>query len=251
MTDSNRPVGVLVTGEPVPEAHRVGGRFDTMVRRAAADHWSGSFSTIEAPLDELPPPATLAGVIVTGSPASVTDASPWMRRAGEWLREAVLGGTPVLGICFGHQLLAQALGGRVEANPRGREIGSVRATLLGPDPLFEASAQPFLVNMTHVDSVVEVPAGARVLVQTELEPNAAIRFASRTWGVQFHPEFDGAILSAYLSSRQAELEAEGIDVRATLRSVRDAPVCRAVLHRFLDLLEREARASEARPSDSG
>src|SRR5689334_19500343 len=80
------------------------------------------------------------GVIVTGSPLSVTENAPWMLRLGEDLLKLGAAGTPVLGVCFGHQLLARVAGGAVVQNPRGREIGTVRVQLTEAgrkDPLFE------------------------------------------------------------------------------------------------------------------
>src|SRR5262245_61079370 len=89
--------------------------------------------------DPLPAPESPAGVVVTGSSAMVSHREPWSELTAEWLARAVELGTPVLGICYGHQLLAHALGGAVGRNPRGREIGTVEVRSLLPgqqDPLF-------------------------------------------------------------------------------------------------------------------
>jgi GMP synthase (glutamine-hydrolysing) len=86
--------------------------------------------------------------------------------------------------------------------------------------------------MTHVDSIVELPSGATVLARTELEPHAAVRFGPLAWGVQFHPEFDAAILATSLQTRRADLMAVGIDVDRRLAEVRNTPVAQAV-RRFL------------------
>ena len=78
---------------------------------------------------ELPKPTGLAGVVVTGSTAMVSHREPWSERTARRITAAVEAETPLLGICYGHQLLAQALGGRVGPNPLGREIGTVRVQL--------------------------------------------------------------------------------------------------------------------------
>jgi GMP synthase (glutamine-hydrolysing) len=146
----------------------------------------------------------------------------------------------VLGICFGHQLLGQALGGRVDRNPFGREMGSVPVELVESEPLLGSDAGPFLANTTHVDSVVELPPGARVLARTEREPHAALRFAARVYGVQFHPEIDGEVMRHYLEARRDKLDAEGFDADALIAAARDTPAGAAVLARFASSLARRA-----------
>jgi GMP synthase (glutamine-hydrolysing) len=149
------------------------------------------------------------------------------------LAECVEAGVPVLGVCFGHQLLAQALGGEVQRNPRGREIGSVRFELTDDDAVLSQGDAAYDVNMTHVDAVVRLPPGAKLLGRTELDPYAALRFAKRAWGVQFHPEMDADVMHAYVSARAALLQAEGLDSARILAEVRETPASRAVLGRFL------------------
>ena len=150
-----KPLGILVTGDPVPAARAARGGFDTMIRDAARGAWPGKWTAFDARgTAPLPDPESLAGVIVTGSSSSVTSREPWILAAERWLRGAVERSTPVLGICFGHQLLGSALGGSVAANPRGREIGTVRLDLVAADPLLAGSHPPLHANTTHVDSVV-------------------------------------------------------------------------------------------------
>ena len=86
----------------------------------------------------LPAPEDLAGVVITGAAAMVSDRESWSENTGQWLKHVVEKGIPVLGVCYGHQLLAQALGGKVGLNPAGRQIGTVNGELLDAaknDPL--------------------------------------------------------------------------------------------------------------------
>ncbi len=173
-----QPVGILVTGDPVPLARAARGSFTDMIRRGLGDDFPGTLREIRAETAErLPDAGELSALVITGSAASVTERAPWMLRSESWLAGVVRDGLPVFGLCFGHQLLAQALGGRVTANPRGREIGTVLVRRTRDDELFVD--EQLEANMTHVDSVAELPPGAHVVAATALDPHAAIRFGER------------------------------------------------------------------------
>ena len=176
--------------------------------------------------------------------------------SADWLAEAVrTDALPVLGICYGHQLIAHGLGGEVGPNPRGREMGTVEVRMAATardaatpaaaqanplEPLFEEIAYP--VHMSHVESVLEPPADAQVLARTEAEPHAAIRFGPRQWGVQFHPEFDREIMQLYVEARRDVLAAEGLDPEALIATARETPASARVLERFGALVaESEGR----------
>ncbi len=206
-----------------------------MVRGSLAEAWSGGFVEVDARTAEVLPAADgFAGVIVTGSASSVTERAPWILRIEEYLAEAVHREQAVLGICFGHQLLGQALGGLVEKNPRGREMGTVRLQIVADDPLLDRSVEPALAHTTHVDSVTQLPKGARLLATTELEPHAALRFGERAWGVQFHPEFDEQVMAEYIRTRSSVLAEEGRSPSAMLDAIGPAQAGRLVLRRFVE-----------------
>jgi GMP synthase (glutamine-hydrolysing) len=228
-----RSLYILVTGEPLPVMRELRGSFGALIREATGDAWPGHFRDVDGQGgDELPAPADIAGLVITGSAASVTSREPWMLRLEDYLRHVVHAGTPTLGICFGHQLLAQALGGLVAKNPQGREIGTVAVQSLERDPLVTADKSEFLANMTHVDVVVELPPGTRVIGRTELDRHAALRFAERVYGVQFHPEIDAEVMLHYVSSRRQLLVDEGIDAEAIRATVSESPDSAAILRRF-------------------
>lgn len=233
-----RPIGVLVTGRPVEKTEQVRGGFYELTRQAAGDSWRGEWLAMDACSGEpLPAPEELAGVVITGSPARLPEPEPWMKPALGYTRALVAAKTPVLGVCFGHQMLGQALGGCVGRNPRGREIGTVSLEVLGENPLVE-HAERVHVNMTHVDSVLTLPAGARLLARTDLEPHALVQFDEFAWGVQFHPEIDAEVMVHYIDGRRELIEADGIDVDEILGRVGDADAGRMVMQRFLRWLSR-------------
>ena len=189
--------------------------------------------------ESLPDPASVAGVLVTGSSAMVSDREGWSERTAGWLAKVARARTPLLGICYGHQLLAHALGGRVGRNPRGREIGTVTVELLedaGSDALLGELPGEIVVQVTHVESVLELPAGARWLASSAGDPHHAFSIGERSWGVQFHPEFDGDVIRAYLDARREIIRGEGIDPEPLRRAACDSPHGSAVLRRFAALL---------------
>jgi GMP synthase (glutamine-hydrolysing) len=227
------PIAVLVTGDPIAQTRATRGDFLELIRAAAPAFAAVPWRAYDARvLDVLPDLTDALAVIITGSPLSVTDAAPWMGRAAAALLQLVRAEVPLLGICFGHQLLGHALGGRVARNPRGREMGSVNFTVSEVDPVLGGLGS-WLVNSTHVDSVVELPPDARVIGATLLEPAAAVRFGPLAWGVQFHPELDAEVMRQYIEARRPGLLAENFDVDAAERSVQEAPAALAIIDRFL------------------
>src|SRR5688572_28824387 len=134
----NAPFLILETGQPVASMRRHG-TFPHWIRVAAG---LGRDEAVVANVergDGLPPRAGFAGVIVTGSGAMVTDRHDWSERSAQWLCDAAHAGVPLFGICYGHQLIAHALGGEVGDNPVGREMGTIEVSLqpqAADDPLF-------------------------------------------------------------------------------------------------------------------
>jgi GMP synthase (glutamine-hydrolysing) len=217
----------------VPSAAARFGPFSEMVKRAAGDAFDGEWLTLDMrEQPELPATQELAGVIVSGSPARVSEGLPWMRRASDYLATLLGANVPTLGICFGHQLLGDAVGGRVLDNPRGREIGTVDCSVAKASPLFDELG-PIRVNASHLDSVQGLPPGTTTHAESELEPHALVHFGARSWGVQFHPEFDGAIVRCYIEERRAALIAEGRDPELLLANAEDTPASRRVIPNFI------------------
>ena len=193
------------------------------------------------------PPCSLKGydaVIMTGSPASVVKPAEWMLRAAELLKKAGDAGLPVLGVCFGHQLLGFAYGSRVILNPNGREIGSVQVELTPQgriDPLFRGLPRIFWIQTTHEDIVEALPIGACVLAFNQQTRIQALALGHNVRGVQFHPEMDAEMMTVLVKSRAAILETEarrcgqapGQWTRRLLAGIRPARAGRRILLNFL------------------
>ncbi len=179
----------------------------------------------------LPSPDQVAGAVVTGSHSMVTDREPWSEQTADWLRNAVAAELPVLGICYGHQLLAHALGGEVDFHPVGIELGTVDVALDAQaaqgDPLFSALPAQFGGQAAHRQHVRRLPPGAVLLAGNAFEPHQAFRAGRHAWGVQFHPEFGAAATAAYVR-RHA-------DPNQPAPRVADTPEAASLLVRFAEV----------------
>jgi GMP synthase (glutamine-hydrolysing) len=240
-------VTVLVAGQTVPAIAARRGEFAQWIREAvggAGIEWATHDLRLDAPL---PGPRGADAFVITGSSSSVTERAGWMLRAEELVRAVAFARTPLLGICFGHQMVAQALGGQVGRNPRGREIGTVRVRRAADDPLFAGLPRAFDVNASHVDTVVRLPPRAEVLASTSLDAVAAFRIGDSIRAVQFHPEFDADVMRGYLTARAHLVRAEGGDPDDLLARVHEGTRGRDVLRNFRTWVERRlARAADCR-----
>lgn len=224
---------VVVAGAPGPAVR---------ARHGAFDRWFGELLAPAAEVrfaspSELPAPDASDGVVVTGAYASVTERAPWMDALGEWLLDASRS-APVLGICFGHQLLAHALGGRVERNPRGPEAGTreVELTPAGrSDPLLAGLPPRLAVQELHEDHVAALPPGASLLASNAHAPVQAFAAGPRVRGVQFHPEFTPPRVRDICDEERAWLERAGPDAhRDAIASLRETPLAAALLPRWVE-----------------
>jgi GMP synthase (glutamine-hydrolysing) len=227
---------VLRAGDAIPSVAAQRGEFFRWIKDGVGDAWPKGWSEVDLrdPAATLPHPRAASGFVVTGSASSVTERAPWMLRAQTWLREATTLDVPILGICFGHQLLAEALGGRVMKNPRGREIGTVNVVLQDAavaDKVFAGAPRQMAANATHVDFVAQLPHGAELLASTALDPHAAFR-VRRAYGVQFHPELDGDLMRGYLTARRDAIVSEGLPHAEMLERATDAPHALALMRSF-------------------
>ncbi|MBB1627167.1 glutamine amidotransferase [Achromobacter sp. UMC71] len=233
MTD--RPLAILQMGRPPEDLRATHGE--------QADWVTAALAGIDVPLtvvypadsDALPDPARLRGAVLTGSWAMVTDREPWSERTAQWLRDALRAQLPLLGICYGHQLMAHAFGGVVGYHPQGREIGLhtvQRVPASADDPLLTGLPDRFAANLTHEQSVLQPPAPAVVLAGTAHDPHQILRYGPQALSVQFHPEFTPAVMDACLARRQDVFAGEGHDVAALRAALAPTPHARQILRGF-------------------
>lgn len=143
--------------------------------------------------DPLPATVDSGGLIVLGGRTSLVgeDEYPWLADARALLRHAVETEVPVLGICLGAQMLAQATGGTVATGESGTELGVVEVELTAAcrqDSLFSGAPEPFLAGSFHSDAVAVLPPEGTLLGSTAMYAHQMFRVGDCAWGVQFHPE---------------------------------------------------------------
>lgn len=233
-----KQIALIKTGGTIPDMKQEFGDFEDWF---SAGLGVPSINTVEVYEQQpLPDLSEVSGIVITGSASMVSDKADWSEKTGQWLKQAVDAGVPVLGVCYGHQLLAQALGGEVGLNPKGRQIGTVNAHMLeeaAGDPLLGDLPRDYPVQTSHSESVLRLPPNAKSLATSERDDNFVIRFADKAWGVQYHPEFSAPVMWEYLTRRADAIRSEGQDPDVLRSKVTDSETARSVLRKFATMLD--------------
>lgn len=140
--------------------------------------------------------------IFSGSPHGVYEDLPWIRKSEAFVRDAVDAGKVLIGGCFGHQLIAQALGGDVRKSERGWGMGVHSHALTAREPWMQGGPDAVNVLVSHQDQVVRPPEGAVVLASSAFCPNAMLRIGDRVLTLQGHPEMNVPTVDRLLDMRR-------------------------------------------------
>lgn len=176
---------------------------------------------------ELPALDGYDALLVLGGPMGADDEAEhaYLRPLKERVRQAVAAGLPTLGVCLGHQVVAVALGGAVEVNPRGQQVGLLDVgwtDAAAGDPLLGALATPRRGVQWNSDVVSRLPDGASLLAATPDGEVQAVRFTPAAWGLQLHPEVTAEILRPWAEEDRGSHEARGIDQERLLHDIEQA-----------------------------
>ncbi|CAM5394032.1 glutamine amidotransferase [Rhodanobacter lindaniclasticus] len=230
-----KPVLIIRTGRAPDSIRARHGDFPHWFRVAAGLRPERLRIVDVAAGEALPAAGEVAGAIVTGSAAMVTEKLAWSEATAGWIRDAMDVNLPLFGVCYGHQLMTHALGGRVDYLPGGREIGtqSIETAPGHPHDLLAGGLPArFRAHTTHEQSVLEPPAGAQVLASSARDPNQLLRYGPNAISVQFHPEFNAEVMRAYIRRKRDDLHREGADAARIFSAVGATPIARRLLRRF-------------------
>lgn len=204
-------IRILETGEPPEPLKGQFGGYPAMFERLIGPHSPRfSFTATAAHKGEpMPAVSEFDGLLITGSPAGVYDGLDWIEPCAELVRQTAKAGKPQVGICFGHQLMADALGGKAEKSDKGWGVGVHEYKITGEAPWMTPPSNRLACAVSHQDQVTALPPGARVLGGSEFCPMGVLEFAQGpAISFQQHPEFSHDYGETLLRFRKGRIPAE-------------------------------------------
>ncbi|MBL4773166.1 MAG: glutamine amidotransferase [Alcanivoracaceae bacterium] len=237
--DTTKVIAIIQTGQPIESVLKKYGDFDAWFIKAMAIDKARTKTFRVYEKIEFPEMESIAGLIITGSAAMVTEQRNWSEYTINWLKQFLHRDIPVLGVCYGHQQLARLLGGTVDWNPQGRQMGQVnmrispeayKDRLLGSIIEQSENSKTRVIKLlaTHQQAVIELPDDVTILGTTELDENHCFRYKNHIWGLQFHPEFTTDITAEYIRARAKDLVKEGLN---PVQMIKDVEKLDSVEHR--------------------
>ncbi|MGZ5875427.1 MAG: type 1 glutamine amidotransferase [Bradyrhizobium sp.] len=234
-------ITIVETGLIPPEPRARHGSFPQMFERMirAADA-SASFATLRlADGEGLPDPAGLEAILITGSSAGVYDDLDWIAPLERFVRAAYEARVPMVGVCFGHQLIAQALGGTVRQSERGWGIGRHVYDVVPDNGVIDG--ERIAIACSHQDQVIDPPARATTILHSTFTPHAGLLYENgAVLSVQPHPEFTAAFAQICCDIRQGSAPEPLV---ATARASLEQPLDHADLGRAIARFLAKPRTS--------
>jgi GMP synthase-like glutamine amidotransferase len=201
-------VGILNAINPDESQVNWGGTpVDAYIRFFQSAGGAFEFTGYQVALGQLPEsPDENDAYVITGSPTGVYDDDPWIDELTGFLQASYAAGKKLIGICFGHQILAQALGGRAQKSERGWGLGQRTIKINGGRPWMESDNGSLNLYFAHQDQVTSLPPGAELLGGNDFCPIGFYAIGDQVLGIQGHPEFTPEIMEDILSRKEGQID---------------------------------------------
>lgn len=230
-------IGILLTSNDTsPWAMRFpddGEKFRTLLSPLRPD-WSFPIYAVK---DDVFPDGMDAcdGYVITGSPASVHDGHDWIARLKAFVVDAHAARKPLVGACFGHQIVAEALGGRVAQNPQGWVLGIETTSYHQPAPWMHPAARDISLYAAHKEQVIDLPAEAETIGTAPGCPHAAFSVADHIMTTEYHPEMTPDFMSALTEALAPVLsDQQRFDAQSQLQNAAQGALFGEWMIRFLE-----------------
>lgn len=229
-------IGILEAEKLPPEVAEHFGSYGDMFTRLlspVSSHFS--FHYYAAEQGQLPASTSECDAyIVTGSRHNAYDNDPWIEALKDFVRQLDTEKRKCLGICFGHQLIAQALGGRVEKSEKGWGIGASRFNILERPDWLHGSPEAFNILVSHQDQVIQLPTTAQRFAANDFCPNAGYFIGRHIFCLQGHPEFGADYINHLINKRQERIGDQRVNqARESLQMPINNELFRNWLRQFL------------------
>ncbi|HEY0213742.1 MAG TPA: type 1 glutamine amidotransferase [Paenirhodobacter sp.] len=201
-------IGILQTGQSPDVLRATDGDYPDMFARLLAGHGFTFRTWHVADMDFPADIHDCDGWLITGSRFGVYEDHPFIPPLEDFIRRTVAAGVPLVGICFGHQIIAKAMGGKVEKYTGGWAIGAQDYTLDGAS---------ITLNAWHQDQVTQLPPGAQVIGCNDFCENAALVYGDTAFTIQPHPEFNDHFIEGMLDKRAPGVVPDALRTRASAR----------------------------------
>jgi GMP synthase (glutamine-hydrolysing) len=227
-------IGILQTGE-APDALRDLGDYPDLFVRLLQGH---GFDFAIYPVLHGQFPASVQdcdGWLITGSRHGAYEDHPWIPPLEDFIRASYAAGVPMVGVCFGHQIIAQAMGGRVEKYAKGWSAGATT---------YDFGGESVKLNAWHQDQVVQKPDSATRIASNDFCENAALLYDDRMFTVQAHPEFDARFMEGLIEKRGKGLVPEAV-LSAAAKALAEPLDRGPMAARIADFFKSNARQKSA------